>query len=126
MENPYPPFTSESIQRLLSFLSAFERGDFKDASDSYMKSGQNPPQVDELISAVYQSGFVFPFDWTSWNWREALKSVDTADLLTLRKLMTAFVRSDRFCGGAMPGLCSDGSVQHILQQLRAFVATGGG
>src|SRR4051794_40911062 len=101
METPYPPFTSESIQRMLSFLPAFERGDFQGASDFYMKLGQNPPQVDELIFAVYRSGFVFPFDWSGWKWRSVLQEIDTADVLTLRKLMTAFVRSDRFSGGAM-------------------------
>ena len=111
---------------MLSFLPAFERGDFQAASDSYMKSGQNPTEVDELISAVYQSGFVFPFDWSGWNWRRVLQEIDTADLITLRKLMTAFVRGDRFSGGAMPGLCSDGSVQRILQRLRAVAATGRG
>src|SRR4051812_10876582 len=114
MENPYAPFTAESIQRMLSFLPAFERGDFLGASDFYMQSGRNPPQVDQLISAVYHSGFVFPFDWVGWNWRGALKGIDTADVLTLRKLMTSFVRGDRFSGGAMPGLCADGSVQRVL------------
>lgn len=126
MESPYPPFSPESIQRMLSFLPAFERGDFQDASDFYMRSGQNPPQVNELISAVYDSGFVFPFDWGGWNWRGALEEIDTAKVLTLRKLMTAFVRGDRFSGGAMPGLCSDGSVQRVLRRLSVIAAVGGG
>jgi len=126
MENPYPPFTSESVQRILSFLPAFERGEFKDAIDLYMKSGQNPPQVDELICAVYRSGLVFPFNWGGWNWRGALQTIDNADVLTLRKLMTAFVRGDRFSGGAMPGLCADGSVQRVLDRLRVIAAASGG
>jgi hypothetical protein len=126
MGSPYPPFTPDSIERMLSFLPALERGDFRDASDFYMKSGQNPPLVDELISAVYRSGFVFPFDWGGWNWRRELEDINNADVLTLRKLMTAFVRGDRFCGGAMPGLCSDGSVQRVLQRLQVISAAGGG
>jgi hypothetical protein len=125
MQNPYPPCTPESIQQILSFLPAFERGDFRDAHDFYMQSGQNPPRVDELISAVYRSGFVFPFDWIAWDKRGALRAIDTADVLTLRKLMTAFVRGDRFHGGAMPRLCADGTVQKVLHRLSVIAAHGG-
>lgn len=122
MENPYQPFTPESVQRMLSFLPAFERGDFRGALDSYMKSGQNPPQVDELISAVYRSGFVLQFDWMQWSSRIALQTVDSADILTLRKLMTCFVRGDRFCGGAMPKRCADGSIQRVLERLHIIAS----
>ena len=123
MEHPYPAFTVESIQRMLSFLPAFQRGDFRKAIDFYMRSGRNAPMVDELISAVYESGFVLA-SARDWDWREALQDIDNADLTTLRELVTAFVRADRFRGGAMSGWCADGSIRRVLDRLDLIARNG--
>lgn len=121
-----PPFTRESIQRMLSFLPAFERGEYAGADAAYMQTGRDLPSVGALRSEVYQSGFAFPFDWSGWKEGRAMRLTDvaTADLLTLRKLLTAFVRNDRFCGGALSAKCSDGWVEQILRRLRVL-ADGG-
>ena len=123
MSTAYSSFTSESVQRMLAFLPRFEHGDFLDVEAQYL-SGQYPPPVDQLTSEIYDSGFIFPFDWVDWHWRDKLAAVEDADILTLRKLMTSFVRGDRFCGGALAGLCSNGSVERVLRRLKVLAATG--
>ncbi len=116
----YPPYTRDSIGQLLQFLPAFEKGDFQDAADIYLAGGRNPPLVDKFGQAVYQSGFVFPFDWARWNEGRKMTSDDVAqaDVLTLRKLLTALVRSEHFHGGALADYCASGFVEQILRRLR--------
>jgi hypothetical protein len=126
MHGPYPPFTDESIHRMLAFLPRFESGEFRDVHSHYLQAGKDSRLVDELISEVYQSGFVLPFNWTDWDWRQALASLDHSDLNVVRKLLTSFVRGDRFSGGALAGLCANGTVAAVLRRLKALVQGGGG
>ncbi|HEV8293657.1 MAG TPA: DUF6508 domain-containing protein [Tepidisphaeraceae bacterium] len=122
MESPYPPFSAESVQKMLAFLPAFERGDYRQVHDSYLQSGVYAQQVEDLIATVYSSGFVYPFDWPHWEEVRSMKPEDAAraDMLTLRKLMTAFVRNDRFCGGAMADKCAHGWIEAILRRLQVL------
>ena len=114
------PCDAECIRRMLDFLPAFERGEFRDTLGVYLRTGRYPQRVSDLIAAVGVTGFMLPFDWTRWDWQAQMREIDTADLVTLRKLMTAFVRGDRFSGGAMAGLCEDGTVERVLRRLRAI------
>lgn len=121
----YPPFTSASVQQMLRHLESFHEGAFDAADEHYQQTGQNPTCVDALASDVYRSGFVMAFDWPSWDVKQALNDIDTADLETLRKLLTVFVRKERFCGGFLAGLCSNGMVQKILLRLEVVAGQGG-
>jgi Family of unknown function (DUF6508) len=132
----YPSFSGASVDRMLAFLPEFERGDFATALQYYKATGKDLPQVERLCSEVYRSGFVFPFDWLAWKKQEAssaltTESVARADMLSLRKIMTACVRQDRFCGGFLSSVCSSGLVKRVLERLRdlqttvAEVQTGG-
>ena len=112
---------------MLAFLPAFERGDFRDAIEFYMQRGSDPPQVYDLASEVGHSGFVFPFDWAHWPEAGAATLPDgiaSADILTLRKLMTAFVRADHFSGGSFSENCSNGTIERILRRLERLSAAG--
>lgn len=109
---------------MLTFLPAFERGEFKNAHDQYLESGFNPANVDALVDEFYDSGFVFPFNWIDWDRRRVLEAIDSADIQTLRKLLTAFIRQDRFSGGTMAAACASGSVQRVLQRLSKLAEIG--
>src|SRR5262249_40804906 len=89
----------------------------------YKQTGQYLPQVNRLYREVYDSGFVFPFDWLAWKKQEGKSAVTTeavaqADLLSLRKIMTACVRQDRFYGGFLGAGCCSGLVKGVLERLR--------
>ena len=59
----------------------------------------------ELLQTLFETGFLMVFNWYEWlNRNEVFKDLDKdiheeikyADLETLRKLMTSYVRGDRF------------------------------
>jgi hypothetical protein len=126
-EGSYPEFTDESVDRILAFLPEFERGDFKAADEHYRRTGEYLPQVDRFATEVYVSGFILPFDWLTWKRDEAQsaltpESLARADMTSLRKALTAFLRQDRFSGGFLAGVCSNGLTQRILERLRDLQA----
>lgn len=116
------PFSLSSVQQMLAFLPALERGDFRDAAAQYLRTGQNPPRVEELCDAVQSSGFAVPLPLVGWDGRRELRAVETADLVTVRMLMSDFASADRLCGGLMAGLCADGSIERVLRRLSVLAA----
>ncbi|MEK5331898.1 DUF6508 domain-containing protein [Lysinibacillus sp. FSL W8-0992] len=71
------------------------------------------------------------FDWKSWlNENEIYKNIANdieehvmkADLDTLRKLMTSYIRGDRFNEGLFEGVIINGHVTKILTRLRELMA----
>lgn len=47
------------------------------------------------------------------------------DLLTLRKLLTAIIRNDRFCEGALLSALESGTIQKIIRPMQDAEARGG-
>ena len=112
---------SESLADLLSFLPRFERGEFSTSSEQYRTTGQYGEAVEDMIRAISSSDLLLQFDWTSWK-DAALYSRDprlvrTADLETVRRLLTTIVRQDRFVGGLVPRVCSSGIMKALLERL---------
>lgn len=103
---------------MLTFLTDFESGKFTSAYDEYRRSGRNPKLVDRLIAKICTSGFVYRFDWTKLKLREQTERIEIMTAIELRMLLTMLVRGDRFFGGAMPGACSDGTIQRVLRRLQ--------
>ena len=77
----------------------------------------------EFLKLVYRMRLVIPFDWG--NWREGRRlvrqDVSGLDLLTLLKLMTAIVRNDRYCEGALHSAMSNGVMLGILKAIKVRV-----
>lgn len=77
----------------------------------------------DFVQALYDQQVVFSFDWTSWQ-EEARRYVsdpealETADALTLRKLLTTHVRKDRFVEGHFVGMLECGHITAILRRLK--------
>ena len=120
----------QQIEAVLAFLPAFERKDFVRSSVE-ARPGQFPNHVfpdalSRFHSTVYDSGFVFSFDWPAWQ-DEARRYYDQpellrrADLQVIRKLITVHVRKERFCEGHLPAVVESGhmaAMLHRLKQLR--------
>jgi hypothetical protein len=112
---------TESLANLLSFLPRFERGEFATASEQYRSTGQYIEAVDDLIQAISNSGLLLQFDWTAWKdaarYSRDSSLVRTADLETVRRLLTTIFRQDRFVGGLVPRVCSSGIMKALLERL---------
>ena len=81
----------------------------------------------ELMKSLSDTGFLMVFNWHEWlNRNEGFKDLNkdiheeikSADLETLRKLMTSYVRGDRFNEGLLERIVMDGKLHCILQRLR--------
>jgi hypothetical protein len=82
----------------------------------------NSEVVHEFISVVYELELVLAFDWINWEEGRAIlnnKSQDfhTLDSVTLCKLLTAIIRSDRFCDGYLVEQFEEGIIPKIIQAL---------
>ncbi|MGZ4847624.1 MAG: DUF6508 domain-containing protein [Halobacteriota archaeon] len=81
------------------------------------------PDANAFYKALYDNGWITPFDWPSWQ-DEAVRYVndeillDQADAETLRELLTTHVRKDRFCEGHLGSMFESGHIIAILQRLQ--------
>ncbi len=82
--------------------------------------------VSQFCEIVYGIPIVIGFDWGSWSeGREILSDTnvdfDTCDLVTKCKLITAIVRNDRFCEGALVSAFKSGLILKILKSIEKEV-----
>jgi ADP-ribosylglycohydrolase len=120
-----PPFTSDNVQAVLKFLPIFERPEYSPGK-WIIREGEFPyfdytSEVLDFIEALYSISLIKPFDWM--NWEEGKQLVDNpmlvgkANLQTLRKLLTAHVRADRFAEGHLAAMFESGHIAMILKRM---------
>ena len=100
-----------------------------------MKGGENNDQgisqipyysvaaiVTKFLEIVYRLPIIISFDWGAWD--EGRKIVrdknfgfDKLDIPTKCKLITAIVRNDRFCEGALVSAFESGLILKILESI---------
>lgn len=116
--------TIDGIEKVLEFLPKFQDAKFKpgkwhyseqfDENTSTFPYFEYSNSVSKFLHTLHDDGFVYPFDWGSWNYGVKLSRnpelIQKANLLTLRKLMTAHVRQDRFCEGHLASIFENGLV----------------
>ena len=124
--------TDESISKIIAYLPYFlEDNKFGEWSGGDKVDGviQMPhleysDKVIEFLKLLYGTKFLVNFDWGSWDeGRDIIGSpelIQQADLLTLRMLLTAIVRNDRFCNGALLSAIENGIIQEILNRLNVL------
>jgi hypothetical protein len=118
-----PAITRENIDAIVRFLPTFEAEgcEFGKVAGFYCDFS---PEVDEFQHALYEHNWIVGFDWSHWVRAEGapyVRSVDAineADIDVLRKLLTAFVRQERFCAGSLLGAFESGYITAILQRLK--------
>ncbi|MEA3496235.1 MAG: DUF6508 domain-containing protein [Bacteroidota bacterium] len=70
---------------------------------------------------MYKLKLVIPFNWTEWDeGREIVNkgNYTNLDTITLLKILTAFIRNNRFCDGALAGRFKDRSIEIILNEIK--------
>lgn len=84
------------------------------------------PIVSQFLEIVYAIPIIISFDWGAWD--EGRKMVsdenfdyDVTDLVTKCKLITAIVRNDRFCEGALVSAFESGLILKILKSIEKEV-----
>jgi len=113
----------QQVDAVLEFLPAFESPGYKFGEWTDAGYFSYSPEVDDLIRTLYEQNFLLPFDWTRWKeeaqrYRSGPGALETADLLTLRKLLTTHVRADRFVEGHLASVLETGHVTAVLRRLK--------
>lgn len=115
-------FTLEDFDALLKYLPIFEQESYH-----FYTTTQDDPyhyvwstEVREFVHAVYRHGFQKHEDY--WEVDRAMLRqpalLASADLTTLRKVMTEYIQGDRFCTNYLIGGMSAGIFTAILWRLK--------
>lgn len=84
----------------------------------YVRSSR---RFDEFVQALYDSGWLVPFNWGAWQEEAqrylAPEALASADVETLGKLLTLHVRKDRFCDGHLLEMAEVGHLLAILERM---------
>lgn len=123
-------YTLEEWQPLLDLIPIIEETtvfsevwEHETSRDQTIKSPLDTPAkiVQEFLDIVYSIPIIIAFDWARWDkGREMTKpdfNLDSADLVAKCKLVTAIVRNDRFCEGALISAFESGLILRILKSI---------
>jgi len=128
-------FTYQDWQPLLALIPKIEKtATFGEWSGSNKGAGGQFPYcvpatiVSQFIHIVYAMPIIIVFDWAAWDegrkiLRDETFDFDGIDLLTKCKLITAIVRNDRFCEGALESAFASGLMLKILKSIEKEVKT---
>jgi hypothetical protein len=115
----------------MPFLDKFEEAGFS-AGTWKVKEGRFPwfsfdKVVLEFIHVLYDNDWVTPqFDWTEWKeselYVETSELIESADAVTIQKLLTTHVRLNRFAEGHLGSMFENGHVLALLHRLRVLRA----
>jgi hypothetical protein len=83
----------------------------------------NAAVVDKFLKVVRELDIVPDFDWPGWKegkeiLNDEMQDYEKLDEVTLCKLFTVIIRSDRFNEGYLAGSFNDGTVQKIIGALK--------
>ena len=119
----------ESIDKVLSFLPYFSDNQkfTKDSCGELENGVLSIPYIDysdkvlEFLKILYSTDFIVNFNWAKWDeGREIISNnelIKQSDLLTLRKLLTAIVRNERFCEGVLIDAIENETIRIILESI---------
>ncbi|WP_136604855.1 DUF6508 domain-containing protein [Paenibacillus dokdonensis] len=124
--------TKTEIHRLIQYLDFFEG-----PADTFYREVNGYTCESETMLAfrkeLYDTGFLIVFDWGAWlREHEIYKNIDgdleeqlmNADMETLRKLVTSYVRGDRFMEGLFIAVAKNGKIAQVLTRLQQFAYGG--
>ena len=120
--------TNEKLDAVCKYLPYFESKDFTPGAWENMGEEDTASfynyndMINEFIYELYEQGFIIGFNWPKWQ-SEAMKYqkdpdlIDSADLLTIQKLLTLHIRKERFQEGHLAEIIKSGFLQKILKRL---------
>ena len=88
------------------------------------------PLASQFVEMAYDTGWVLgDFDWPSWLESDEARSllsepsgISSATVDQLHKLLTALIRQDRYCEGALLGSFENGTLRSIATRARKLIA----
>ena len=126
-----PEIGSQELDPILKFLDIFSQEGYE-FGEWVAISGHLPyfsyhPEVRAFIAALYKEKVIIPFDWMSWSDEARRYQLDSealarANLLTLRKLLTTHVRTDRINEGHFAAMLESAHIVAILRRLKEIRA----
>jgi len=127
-------YTLEDWKPLLALIPEIENtkefgrivGGFRDENGVFqMPMWVEGIVIGKFIDVVYNMPIIISFKWYEWDeGREMGKSgfdFDSVDIPTKCKLITAIVRNDRFCDGALVSAFESGIILRILKSIERQV-----
>ena len=125
-------YTRKDWQPLLDLIPRIEKtksfgkeigGGMDDNGAYHLPNWSSSEIVHEFLEIVYDIPIVIDFNWAAWDEGSKMASdenfdYDTIDIPTKCKLITAFVRNDRFCDGALAGAFERGTILKILKSIQ--------
>ncbi len=132
----FPPIDADPdhLAAIAAFVPIFETAGFVFGAWSELREAR--PGVQEMpyyifsqpakdfLAAVGRAGLVTPFDWGAWlatpegkSLKEDRAAVTRADIGQLSRLLTAIIRSDRFCEGSIAGAFESGLLTAIVRRI---------
>lgn len=126
------PVKPEQIDALMPFLSKFEEAGFSvgtwNTEPGHLPRFNFDEVVMEFIHVLYDNDWITPeFDWVEWQksaqqFIESPEKIESADSVTIQKLLTTHARKDRFCEGHLASMFEDGHIPPILRRLQVLRA----
>lgn len=132
---------AERLAALASFLPSFTEpgltfggwaGGTEQAGVIAMPWFEPSGEADRFVKVAYDYGFVRDFDWMEWRQtdeaialRDDPSALSTASEGDLAMLITALVRSDRFCEGALEAAFDSGLLTRIVERARQLTILSG-
>ena len=129
------PITADNIDAILKFLPEFEQ---EDCDFGHMTPMEQTPDGSFVLPsfvlgetggwfyhALYENGWIVDFGWPSWQDQAEQyclhpEKLQSADINTIRRLLTTHVRKDRFCGGHLLSVFKSGHLTAVLRRLQAI------
>lgn len=122
--------TKKNWQPLLDLIPEIESySEFAEWDDIITEDGElnmYPCKEYSIVSKfrdlVYDLNIIIDFDWARWDeGRTIIRNKDfdynTLDIPTNCKIITAFVRNDRFCDGALVDAFESGVILKVLKSI---------
>ena len=118
-----------AMARMVQLLDSFEKNAV-DQVPTFIVDGkqcyrQEHESIGRFVELVYEDDWVIGFDWSRWDEGREIASditrVANADMLTIRKLITALVRNERFCEGALQDAYEQGLIAAIIRRIEMMM-----
>ena len=107
----------EQFDAILPFLDKFEESGFSEAVEI------------DFVQILYANDWVTPeVDWVQWQdvaveYVDLPEKINSADVVTIKKLFTTHVRKDRFCEGHLNEMFKNGHIVALLRRLKEIRET---
>lgn len=126
-QDPISQIGTEQIDAILAYLPLFETEGYTFgqwvAPEGQFPYFQVSDEANRFIHTLYEQNMIIPFDWGSWTeeaerYRITPAALQAADLLTIRQLLTAHVRADRFHEGHLAAIFDESHLTALLRRLK--------